>query len=544
MLIKRVSYFFLLIIFILVVGCKEKTNRKEADIEYLCSDTNEVILYNENYEEDKIVSRGIKVEIVSKEEDYYKIIYDGINYYVKIDNVSKENIVLEKELYVRTYTSVYNGDNELVGKLDKGSKIDIIGYDSIDSDGNVNKYKIKYNNSDCYVRGKYLVKTKEEAIKPYDYNGSLKIHSSMGTLGGNPLDLDYYPNEKIEFKDNKMPKEVRALYINAESIKNVDNYISLAKEININSFVVDIKDDTTPAYPALAMKKYSKTNYEHAINGYEEYKGYIKKLKDNGFYVIGRITVFKDKYFVKDNPDTAIVDIKTNKPYVHNGSYWPSAYNRKVWMFNVELAKESSKEMGFNEIQFDYTRFPDGIGVLERNKKINLNNKYNESKAQAIQLFLMYAKDELHDINTYISVDVFGEAAHDYVTSYGQYWPSISNVVDVISGMPYPDHFDAHQYGIEEVVWTNPYVLLKYWGSLASKKQKIIPTPAKVRTWIQAYDTWKNPSTTYDSQKVSEEIDGLYAGGLTDGYMTWHSASSINKYRQIGDAFKKERINE
>lgn len=97
--------------------------------------------------------------------------------------------------------------------------------------------------------------------------------------------------------------------------------------------------------------------------------------------------------------------------------------------------------MGFNEIQFDYVRFPDRTYSYEKSGEISMQNTYGEEKAQAIQKFLMYASDEIHSVGAYISADVFGESAHNYVTGYGQYWPAISNVVDVISAMPYPDHF-------------------------------------------------------------------------------------------------------
>ena len=549
---KRKIYFFLLIVFLLLTGCDfhKKEIVKDPKYGYLSSNEKEIQLLDTEYKEIEKVVRGKKIEIVSEEENYYKIKYNDIEYSVNKENIVDEekDIVKENELYVRTPITVYKDDNSLsiLVTIKKGSKVNIVGYDKLNEDGSVNKYKIEYDNTYGYVRAKYLVNNLEDANKLYDYNNSIKKHESMGNSlgGGSATELDYYPYPKANFSDNVMPKEVRALYINASAIKDVDKYIELAKRSNINSFVVDIKDDTAPAYPAKAMSKYSKTNYDRAINTYEEYKNYIKKLKDNGFYVIGRITLFKDAYFVKDNPKVAIMDKKTNKAYKHNSSYWPSAYKREVWEFNVELAKESVTEIGFNEIQFDYVRFPDGIGYLERNNIINLQNTYSESKAQALQLFLMYATDELHEVGAYVSTDVFGESAHNYVTGYGQYWAAISNIVDVISGMPYPDHFDAHQYGMEEVVWTKPYDLLKYWGSLVYEKQQLIETPAKVRTWIQVYDTYKNPSVVYDSTKVSEEIEGLYASGLTDGYMTWNGGSNIVKYEAVQDAFKKERVYE
>jgi len=291
------------------------------------------------------------------------------------------------------------------------------------------------------------------------------------------------------------------------------------------------------------MEKYSPTNYDKAINSYESYRQAINKITEAGLYAIGRITVFKDSYYAKDHPENTILDTATSLSYNHDGSYWPSAYNRDVWEFNVSLAIESVEEMGFNEIQFDYVRFPDRVGSLEKAGKINYVNVYNEEKAQAIQRFVMYAADELHKHNAYVSIDVFGESAHNYVTAYGQYWPAISNIADVISGMPYPDHFSKYEYGFDVPVWTNPYKLLSVWGkSYVMKRQSEIPTPAIVRTWIQAYDTYKNPSVMYDSYMVSEELKEVYESGLTGGFMTWNGMSSIKKYKELSPAFGKEYI--
>jgi hypothetical protein len=270
----------------------------------------------------------------------------------------------------------------------------------------------------------------------------------------------------------------------------------------------------------------------------------IRKIKDAGFYVIGRITVFKDKYFVLDNPDIAILDTRTNKPYLNASTYWPSPYQRKVWKFNVDLAKEAATEMGFNEIQFDYVRFPDRTIKDEKNGIMNFRNTYNEEKAQAIQRFLMYACDELHKLNVYVAADVFGESAYTYVTPYGQYWPAISNVVDVISGMPYPDHFNKYEFGFPEPVWTTPYKLLYYWGSnYVAKRQKEIPSPAIVRTWIQTYDVpnykYKG-GFAYGEDQIVGEITGLFDAGLDGGYMTWSATSSLDRYKSQYKIYSKE----
>ena len=531
---------------------KGVSNIISSDKMFVGSSTLTVPLYDLNYNQIEELTRGTEVIIngdiiTNNNQEYYKVNYNKKEYYILANNLVKEEseIVKEKEMYVRSALTLYEDlDNiKIKGLVKKGEKVEIIGYDKLNDDGSVLTYKIKYNDQEGYVYGKYLVISKEESLKNYDEEDSYLIHKKRGDTwgGGDAGSLDYYPYEKPNFENNVMPSEVRSLYMNAGVIKNVDDYIKLAKESGINAIVVDIKDNTSPGYPANAMKEYSITNYNKAINSYEEYKNAIKKIKDAGLYVIGRITVFKDSYYSKDHPEDTILDTATGKSYNHDGSYWPSAFNRNVWEFNVSLAIESVKEMGFNEIQFDYVRFPDRVQSLEKAGKINYNNTYNESKAQAIQRFVMYACDEIHKYGAYVSIDVFGEAAHTYVTPYGQYWPAISNVADVISGMPYPDHFGTYEYGFKVPVWTIPYDLLYLWGNeFVMKRQSEIPTPAVVRTWIQAYDAIKNPYITYDADMVSKQIKGLYDAGLKGGFITWNGSSSLNKYKQISSAFGKE----
>lgn len=532
--------------FVLKKGSKEedKTNKS-----YVASETLKVKLYDEEKNESIEIVRGSEVTAYKYKEKvddiiYIKIKYDNKFYLINQDNLTndKNNIIKEKEMFVRTNLTIYKDESssKILSYAKKGERLEIIGYDKLDKEGKVNRYKIKYNDIEGYVYGKYLVTTHEESLKVYDENGIQEYMTKMGdTLGaGSAVNLDYYPYEKPKFENNVMPEEARTLYINSGAVKNIDSYIDFAKNNNINAFVIDIKDNTSPAYDSPVMKEYSPTNASHALNTYEDYKSYVKKAKDAGIYLIGRITTFKDSYYIEDHKEDAIKN-SSGEPFSHNGSYWPSAFNRKVWEFNVELGKEAVKEMGFNEIQFDYVRFPDRTTNLEKSGTINLNNIYNEEKAQAIQSFVMYACDEIHELGAYVSIDVFGESASNYVTAYGQFWAAISNVADVISGMPYPDHFNAHEYGIKEVVWTVPYKLLNEWGKYVVSKQEVIPTPAVVRTWIQTYNTSKTPSVVYDADKISDQIQALYDNGLTGGYMTWNSGSNISKYKEVSYAFKK-----
>ena len=161
------------------------------------------------------------------------------------------------------------------------------------------------------------------------------------------------------------------------------------------------------------------------------------------------------------------------------------------------------------------------------NSNYDFRNKYNEEKAEAIQNFLYYAVDQIHKDNTYVSVDVFGECSGTYVAAYGQYWPAISNIVDVISAMPYTDHFDRS----DSKYWTNPYQTMYKWGLTAAARQIEIPTPAKVRTWITAYDTpYWNVTTVYGATDVASQVKGLTDARLGSGFITCNAKSSYSKY--------------
>ena len=333
-----------------------------------------------------------------------------------------------------------------------------------------------------------------------------------------------------------MPAACYSLYLNISPavIGNIESYIAFAKQTKINTFVIDIKDNECPGYKAEAMAKYSPTNYRYAGNNKEEmYLRAVKRLHEEGFYVVGRITCFKDSHLVKDHPEVAITEKATGKPFKHNKAYWPSPYNRKVWQFNVELAKEAVRKFGFNEINFDYVRFPDRMTKVE--SIVDYHNRYGESKVQAIQRFVQYACDEIHKVGAYVSVDVFGESANPgYTTAYGQYWPAISNVADVISGMPYPDHFSANG---DYRPWEHPYDTLYNWGQSVMARQAETATPAAVRTWIQAYNAIRPPYNVYGPDQVFAQIKALRDSGCTGGYRTWNAGSDLNKYRSLMPAF-------
>lgn len=528
----------IVVLVVLLLGKGKDIISKEAM--YLASSDKVVKLYilddDGNLKEDKDLVRGTKVSsykdtITKDNKSYIKIDYDKSIYYVDSGSLVKDakSAVLEKVKYVRTSVTVYQNseDSKIESFIKKGNKIDVTDYDKLLEDGSVNMYKIKNDNTEGWVYGKYLVNDEETANEVYNENSVYDTHKDRKyglreLYGGKASTLDYYPYERVEFENNKLLKSAKAMYLNAGTIGSIDSYLKIAKENGVNAIVVDIKDGAL-AYSSEVAKEISPTAYKTAINDNSLYKAAIDKIKEAGIYAIGRIVVFNDTHYAKDHPEDCI-----------NSTGWPSAYSRNVWYYNVELAKEAAREMGFNEIQFDYVRFPENAYNLSI-AKADFKNKYDEEKAEAVQNFLFYATDQIHKEDIYLSVDVFGECSSEYVTAYGQYWPAISNIVDAISSMPYTDHF-----GRSVDTWTNAYQTVNNWAKGASARQKEIPTPAVARTWITAYDTpYWNPKVIYNAGKIEDQVRALYDAGLDGGFITWNSASSLAKYEQIKSAFAK-----
>lgn len=485
------------------------------------------------------LSRGAQVKYETDAEGITHISHGGTTGILQegayiVDDISM--VIPAHTLYVRTAVNLRDIDGRLLSAFaDKGTSVSVTGYDYFDENGNVHMYRVSLGGEEGYIMPWYLSQDEESALSNFDGNGKYAIHADREDHygGGFGANLDYFPREKGNFADNVMPDECRTLYLVNWRIGEVDDYIDLAKDSGINAFVVDITDGSSIGYASEVMKQYSPSSYDAAVNTVEEYKAAIQKIKDAGFYVIGRITTFNDSNFVKDHPECAILD-SDGEPMKLSGEYWPSAYNRYAWQYKVDLAVEAVQLMGFNEIQFDYVRFPDRTMSYEEAGTIEFNNTYGETKAQAIQRFLMYATDILHEHGAYVSADVYGESAYTYVTAYGQYWPAISNVVDVISGMPYPDHFGSTATWKP---WEHPYETLLDWGTSVMIRQSETATPAIVRTWIQAYNAIREPYNTYGPDEVAAQIRGLRDSGCTGGYMTWNAASSIDKYASLIPAF-------
>ena len=484
--------------------------------------------------------RGTKVAYIVEEAPeegaMLRLPLDGGFAYLKPENVVDDlsAVVTRPELYVLRTVNLLDEAGVVPGDLvEKGEKLRVLGYAGLQEDGSVMQYLVSNGTEEGYIAADHTALTQEESLVQWN-DEIYAIHASRPDKygGGDGVGMDYFPFPKGNFEDNVMPSEVKALYLNASAIKNPEAYLAIADSCGINAFVVDVMDGASISYASKVMEEWSPSAYASAADTMENFRANVKKLKDAGYYLIARMTTFNDYHLGVDHPELCITDA-SGKSIKTGGSYWPSVFSRKVWQYKAELALEAA-ELGFNEVQFDYVRSPNGLSKYEQANNIDYHNLYGETKAQAIQRFLAYAANRLHAAHCYISADVYGESANGYITSAGQYWPAISAVVDAISGMPYPDQYRASG---SYRPWEHPYETLKMFGTAAMARQAETASPAVVRTWIQAFNSFQENTPHYGPTELAAQIQGLHDAGCTGGYMTWNGASPVDKYRALAPAF-------
>lgn len=447
---------------------------------------------------------------------------------------SKETYSKEKKFkvrygYAKEKVSIYSDENkkENIGSLIKGTRVNVFDTKEVikkskDKNGKEIEQKtvmkkITYKDLDktklAWIEDTYLVPTLNEAVDEKFKN------------------LDFSEKTKKEYKDNKRVK-VRGLYVSAHSVAlkgRLDELIELAKKNNINAFVIDIKGDygelTFPMSDEI--NKYTKSANKNPI--IKEIEPVIKKLKDNGIYTIARIVSFKDTIYAKENPDKIIVYKDGGKAFTNSdGLVWVSAYDKNLWEYNVTVAKEAAK-VGFNEIQFDYVRFPASNGG-KLDKVLNYRNTDNMTKAEAIQKYLNYAKKELSPYNVYISADIYGQVGSSSDDmSLGQFWEAVSSEVDYVSPMMYPSHYGKGVYGLA-VPDANPYKTIYHSTKDSINRNNNISSPAIIRPWIQAFTaTWVKGHINYGPNEVKEQIKAMKDLGV-DEYILW---SATNRYENF-----------
>lgn len=283
-------------------------------------------------------------------------------------------------------------------------------------------------------------------------------------------------------------------------------FVSMARDTELNALVIDLKDETGEVFfnsgNALAAEV-------GAVRETFDLASAVAQAHDLGLYVVGRIVLFNDPIAAVQSPELAVWDSATNSPYESNGQSYLDPTDPVARQYGIDLAVEACRA-GVDEIQFDYVRFPD-----DRRDSATFDGGVSpEVRVSAVTAFLSTAIDALRPLGCAVAADIFG-----YLTTatddggIGQRWEDVANIVDVISPMLYPSHYDPGWWGFEDPDAVPGEMIDR---ALADGMERL-STQVVVRPWLQDFG--------YEVDQVKAQIAAVEDYGL--GWMLWNAASEV-----------------
>ncbi|MAF80159.1 hypothetical protein CL629_03720 [bacterium] len=344
------------------------------------------------------------------------------------------------------------------------------------------------------------------------------------------------------------PKVINGIYLTAWSAANsgtISNVIRLAQDSEINAVIMDIKDFTGVLSYETDIPELKKYNAQE--NRIKDVNGVIKKLHDAGIYVIARMTVFQDPVLSTARPDLAIHDItkiSSSTPisvetlWLDNHDVgWIDPASREAWEYTANIAKDAASR-GFDEINFDYIRFPSDAGI---------ENTYffswdeNTRRETAIKNFFEYIRQEL--AGTKISADIFGQTTVTYGNDMGigQVIEDAYEYFDAVAPMIYPSHYVKSFLGFENSA-EHPYEVVHYSMEHAKRRLKAMSTTTQarsaIRPWLQDFDL----EVPYTEEMVRDQIRATKDAMGDDyaGYLLWDPSNTYTWEALKNDAPQEE----
>lgn len=294
-----------------------------------------------------------------------------------------------------------------------------------------------------------------------------------------------------------------------------DDLVDLLDRTELNAVVIDIKDERGEVswIPRSRQARMAGAGLPKIADP----KARIAQLKRKDVYVIGRIVTFQDAYLPKARPDLAIQDLEGGVWKNHKDLTWLDPYSTQAQDYNIALALEAI-ELGFDEIQFDYIRFPtDGDTT-----KMWFSHRDERLPHNVIRDFLARARAQIVPRGAYVSTDLFGLVAlvSDDL-GIGQRLELIARQVDYISLMLYPSHYNLGEYNIPDPE-KDPYKTVSV--SLKDALRRLEGTDAKLRPWLQDF-TLRVP---YTPKEVRDQIKAVEDLGI-DEWLLWNAR---NRYTE------------
>jgi len=314
------------------------------------------------------------------------------------------------------------------------------------------------------------------------------------------------------------PHPVRAAYLTYYGVADRtirQRVLDLVERTELNSVVIDIKGDRglIPYRTSVQAALDAGAQGPVIIKDFDEQ---LAAWKAQGIYTIARIVAFKDNVRANARPDLAVIDTRNGKPWIDRENLaWVDPFREENWDYIIAVAKEAALK-GFDEIQFDYVRFPtDGKLAAARYSQPNSA----ATRLPTIAAFLAKARRELGPTGAFLAADIFGYTAFNTNdTDIGQRIEEISVSLDYICPMVYPSGYHLGIPGVRNPV-QNPYEIVK--ESVRLTRQRSQNPAAQVRPWLQDFKDYAFDKRIFGPGEVRAQIRGSDDGGGS-GWMLWN----------------------
>jgi len=316
--------------------------------------------------------------------------------------------------------------------------------------------------------------------------------------------------EEAQKTPRPLPAEIRGVHVTM-ALANLDGkleeYVGMVDQ-GLNTLELDVKDENGEvAFRSPLAKLATKVG---AAQRYYRPREAVKLAREHGLYLIGRVVVFEDPVLSTQRPSLAIRRADGGVWKNSAGLGWTNPYDERVWKYNVDIA-EAAARAGFDEIMFDYIRFPSDGDV----STAVYNHQVKEPKADTLVRFVKYARERLNPLGVRISAAVFGLAATRDL-GIGQRPRKLGRYLDVIYPMVYPSHYSSGEYNIDNPDG-DPGRTVAF--SLRDFRERLRGRPAKIVPWLQDFSMRQ----TYTLAEIQAQIDAARRANSA-GYLLWNAS--------------------
>src|SRR5437667_468592 len=335
-----------------------------------------------------------------------------------------------------------------------------------------------------------------------------------------PVEIRYVQQESVLLPATG---SIKGLYVNAWAFGSPKLWqlVRLADETEINAFVVDVKDDTGCLLYPSAVPTAQQIGANQCVRA-KDARARLDTLAAHGIYAIARIVVAKDPRLAERKPEWSVQERGTGKLWRDRIDIaWVDAYNDSVWIYAAQLAQEAV-HMGFNEVQFDYVRFPDEPRSRMATAVFPAHRP-GQTQREAVREHVALLTRRLKPLGVPVTFDIFGlTASATGDLGIGQVWEDFATLADVLLPMVYPSHYYRGAFGF---AWPNgqPYRVVHSALSDALQRSRALAGAAEIRPFLQAF-TLGRRLPRYTPFEIREQIRAVEDLGITS-WVLWNPRS-------------------